>query len=168
VPLYIRVKDRETGHEFDMPENHPQRAKVLEIFRRGAQGAADVQSGSGYWHQLLDRTDSYLETSATSMFTFAIARGVNRGWLQPVFAPVAQAGWRAVERRIRPDGMIDGTCVGTTAAYDAVYYYHRPTDPAAMQGFGATLMAGAEVITMLRSFDVQKRLNTYHYFPKKK
>lgn len=150
-----------------MPESHPQRAKVLDIFRRGAQGAADVQSGSGYWHQLLDRTDSYLETSATSMFTFAIARGVNRGWLQPVFAPVAQAGWRAVEQRIRPDGMIDGTCVGTTAAYDAVYYYNRPTDPAAMQGFGATLMAGAEVITMLRSFDVQRRLNTFHYFPKK-
>jgi unsaturated rhamnogalacturonyl hydrolase len=150
-----------------LPEDHPQRAKVLEIFRRGAQGVADVQSGSGYWHQLLDRTDSYLETSATSMFTFAIARGVNRGWLQPVFAPVAQAGWRAVEQRIRPDGMIDGTCVGTTAAYDAVYYYNRPTDPAAMQGFGATLMAGAEVITMLRTFDVQKRLNTFHYFPKK-
>ena len=146
-----------------LPEDHPQRAKVLEIFRRGAQGVADVQSGSGYWHQLLDRTDSYLETSATSMFTFAIARGVNRGWLQPVFAPVAQAGWRAVEQRIRPDGMIDGTCVGTTAWSDAVYYYNRPTDPAAMQGFGATLMA-AEVITMLRSFDVQKRLNTFPLF----
>jgi rhamnogalacturonyl hydrolase YesR len=150
-----------------LPEDHPQRAKVLEIFRRGAQGAAALQGGSGFWHQLLDRPDSYLETSATAMFTFAIARGVNRGWLQPVFAPVAQAGWRAVEQRIRPDGMIDGTCVGTTAAYDAVYYYNRPTDPAAQQGFGATLMAGAEVITMLRSFDVQKRLNTFHYFPKK-
>lgn len=150
-----------------LPANHPSRPKVLDIFRRGAQGVAALQSGSGYWHQLLDRPDSYLETSATAMFTFAIARGVNRGWLQPVFAPVAQSGWRAVEQRIRPDGMIDGTCVGTTAAYDAVYYYNRPTDPAAMQGFGATLMAGAEVITMLRNFDVQKRLNTYHYYPKK-
>lgn len=151
-----------------MPDDHPQRAKVLDIFRRSAQGVAGFQSGSGAWHQLLDRPDSYLETSATAMFTFAIARGVNRGWLQPVFAPVAQAGWRAVEQRIRPDGMIDGTCVGTTAAYDAVYYYNRPTDPAAQQGFGAALMAGAEVITMLRTFDVQKRLNTYHYFPRKK
>ena len=36
-----------------------------------------------------------------------------------------------------------------------------------MQGFGAVLMAGAEVTTMLRSFDIQKRLNTFHYFPKK-
>ena len=37
-----------------------------------------------------------------------------------------------------------------------------------MQGFGAVLMAGAEVTTMLRNFDIQKRLNTFHYFPKKK
>jgi rhamnogalacturonyl hydrolase YesR len=151
-----------------LPDDHPQRSQVLEIFRRAAQGVAERQGGSGFWHQLLDRPDSYLETSATAMFTFAIARGVNRRWLQPVYAPVAQAGWRAVEQRVRADGMIDGTCVGTTAAYDAVYYYNRPTDPAAMQGFGATLMAGAEVITMLRNFDVQKRLNTFHYFPKKK
>ena len=151
-----------------LPERHPQRAKLLDLFRRGAQGAAATQSGSGFWHQLLDKPDSYLESSATAMFTFAIARGVNRGWLQPVYAPVAQAGWRALEQRIRPDGRIDGTCVSTTAAYDAVYYYNRPTDPAAMQGFGAALMAGAEVTEMLRGFDVQKRLNTYHYFPKKR
>jgi unsaturated rhamnogalacturonyl hydrolase len=151
-----------------MPQDHPQRGRVLEIYRRGAQGAAGVQSGSGMWHQLLDKTDSYLETSATAMFTFAIARGVNRGWLQPVYGPVAQAGWRAVEARVLPDGTLDAACVQTTAAYDAVYYYNRPTDRKAMQGFGAVLMAGAEVTTMLREFEVQKRLNTFHYFPRKK
>ena len=151
-----------------MPESHPQRARILEIYRRGAQGAAAVQSGTGMWHQLLDKPDSYLETSASAMFTFAIARGVNRGWLQPVYGPVAQAGWRAVEQRVRADGTLDGACVQTTAAYDAVYYYNRPTDPKAMQGFGAVLMAGAEVTTMLRTFEIQKRLNTFHYFPKKK
>lgn len=151
-----------------MPEDHPQRARVLEIFRRGAQGVAGVQSGTGMWHQLLDRTDSYLETSGSAMFTFAIARGVNRGWLQPVYGPVAQAGWRAIEQRVHPDGTLAGASVQTTAAYDAVYYYNRPTDPKAMQGFGAVLMAGAEVMAMLRNFEVQKRLNTFHYFPKKK
>jgi unsaturated rhamnogalacturonyl hydrolase len=151
-----------------MPETHPRRAEVLEVFRRGAQGAAGVQSGTGFWHQILDREDSYLESSATAMFTFAIARGVNRGWLQPVYAPIAQTGWRALEKRIRPDGTIEGTVVATTAAYDAVYYYNRPTDPKAFQGFGAALMAGSEVLTMLRRFDIDKTLNTYHYRPKKK
>jgi unsaturated rhamnogalacturonyl hydrolase len=151
-----------------LPEQHPRRAQVLDIFRRGVQGAAGVQSGAGFWHQLLDRPDSYLESSATAMFTFAIARGVNRGWLQPVYAPIAQTGWRALEQRIRPDGTIDGTAVATTAAYDAVYYYNRPTDPHAMQGFGAALMASAEVLAMTRNFEIQKTLNTYHYRPKKR
>src|ERR1019366_1436142 len=75
-----------------MPEDHPERARVMEIFRRGAQGAGATQGGMGLWHQLLDKNDSYLETSGSAMFTFAIARGVNRGWLSPAYAPVAQAG----------------------------------------------------------------------------
>jgi rhamnogalacturonyl hydrolase YesR len=150
-----------------LPEDHPQRARVLEVFRRAARGVAETQSGTGMWHQLLDKTDSYLESSATAMFTFAIARGVNRGWLAPVYAPVAQAGWQALEKRVRPDGRIEGICVSTTAAYDAVYYYHRPTDLGAMQGYGPALMAGAEVIAMLRQFDIERTLNTFHYRAKK-
>ena len=146
-----------------MPEDHPDRARVLEIFRHTAQGVASAQSGTGMWHQLLDKTDSYPETSATAMFTFALARGVNRGWLTPVYAPVAQAGWQALATRVRSDGRIEGICVSTTAAYDSVYYYNRPTDLNAMQGYGPVLMAGAEVIAMLRSFDIDRTLNTFHY-----
>jgi hypothetical protein len=56
--------------------------------------------------------------------------------------------------------------VGTTAAYDAVYYYNRPTDLGAMQGYGPALMAGAELITMLRTFEIRRINNTFHYFPK--
>ena len=151
-----------------MPEDHPDRVKVLEIFRRGARGVAETQSGTGLWHQLLDRPDSYLETSASAMFTFAIARGVNRGWLPPSYAPIAQAGWRALETKVRPDGQIDGICVGTTAAYDAVYYYNRPTDPQAMHGYGPTLMAGAEVMLLMKNFDIRKVNNTFYYSPKQK
>ncbi|MBZ5555247.1 MAG: glycoside hydrolase family 88 protein [Acidobacteriia bacterium] len=151
-----------------LPEDHPDRAHVLDIFQRSVQGVAAVQSGNGLWHQLLDKPDSYLETSASAMFTFAIARGVNRGWLSPVYAPVAQTGWQAVAQRVRQDGRIEGICVGTTAAYDAVYYCNRPTDLGAMQGYGPVLMAGAEVITMLRTFDIERTLNTFHYRMRKR
>jgi unsaturated rhamnogalacturonyl hydrolase len=151
-----------------MPEDHPDRSRVLEIFRTAVRGAAEVQGSTGLWHQLLDRPDSYLETSASAMFAFAIARGVNRGWISPAYGPVAQSGWQAVAKRVRDNGEIDGICVGTTAAYDAVYYYNRPTSTRAMQGYGPTLMAGAEMIEMLRLFDVERKLNTFHYRPRKK
>ncbi len=149
-----------------MPVDHPARPRVLELFQRTVQGVAAVQGGAGMWHQLLDKSDSYLETSASAMFVFAIARGVNRGWISPVYAPVAQSGWQAVAQRVRSDGAVEGICVGTTAAYDAVYYYNRPTDTRAMQGYGPVLMAGSEVITMLRSFEVERKLNTFHYRPR--
>jgi hypothetical protein len=139
----------------------------MEIFKRGARGAVETQSGTGLWHQLLDRTDSYLETSASAMFTFAIARGVNRGWLPVYYAPVAQTGWRAIEQRVRPDGQIEGICVGTTAAYDAVYYYHRPTALNAMQGYGPTLMAGPRS-SRCSAADVRRMNNTFYYAPKQK
>ena len=147
----------------DMPEQHPARAKVLEQFGKAVQGVARVQGSTGLWHQLLDRTDSYLETSASAMFTFAIARGVNRGWIPAVYSPVAQAGWRAVASRVRADGNVDGVCVGTTAAADAVYYYSRPTNITALQGHGAMLMAGAEVMVMVDKFDINRTNNTYYY-----
>ena len=76
---------------------------------------------------------------------------------------MAQAGWQALATRVRSDGRIEGICVSTTAAYDSVYYYNRPTDLNAMQGYGPVLMAGAEVIAMLRSFDIDRTLNTFHY-----
>lgn len=151
-----------------LPADHPQRPRILEQFQRSAQGVAAVQGGTGMWHQLLDRTDSYLETSASAMFTFAIARGVNRGWLSPAYAPIAQTGWRALERRVRPDGQIEGICVGTTAAYDSVYYYNRPTALTAMQGYGPAMMAGAELITLLRNFSVRRVNNTFYYDAKQK
>jgi unsaturated rhamnogalacturonyl hydrolase len=150
-----------------MPENHPKRPEVLAIFQRAAQGVVEVQGGLGLWHQLLDKPDSYLETSASAMFTFALARGVNRGWLPVSYAPSAQAGWRALEQRVRADGMVEGICVGTTAAQDLVYYYSRPTDLAAPQGYGAMYMAGVEVMTMVKTFDIDRTNNTFYYRTKK-
>ena len=43
-----------------LPENHPGRNAVLQQFKEHVKGLATYQSGSGFWHQLLDRNDSYL------------------------------------------------------------------------------------------------------------
>ena len=57
---------------------------------------------------------------------------------------------------------------GVDYVLPTVYYYNRPTELGAMQGYGPVLMAGAEVIDMLRSFDIQRTLNTFHYRKRKK
>jgi len=40
---------------------------------------ANYQGEDGFWHQLIDRNDSYLETSATAIYVFAIAKGHQQG-----------------------------------------------------------------------------------------
>ena len=64
-----------------LPKNHPQRTQLLNIYRAHAAGLRRVQAPSGLWHQLLDRPDSYEETSSSAMYVFALTRAINNGWL---------------------------------------------------------------------------------------
>jgi rhamnogalacturonyl hydrolase YesR len=110
----------------------------------------------GFWHQLLNRNDSYLETSATAMFTYAIAHGVNRGWLDPLaYGPMALLGWHAVSTKVNALGQVEGTCVGTGMAFDPAFYYYRPTHNFAAHGYGPTLMAGGEIIDLIKKHRVE-------------
>ena len=135
-----------------LPSDHPMRQQILELFRAHAKGLASFQSGSGFWHQLLDRQDSYLETSATAIFAFAFARAINRGWLDArAYAPATLLAWNAISTKINAKGQVEGTCVGTGMAFDPAFYYYRPTSPFAAHGYGPTLLAGAEILTLLKT-----------------
>lgn len=152
-----------------LPKSHPGYPKVLAQLRAALRGIAQQQSGAGLWHQMLDRPDSYLETSASATFVYVIAHAVNQGWVSPTtYGSIAQAGWNALSVRINAQGQVEGTCVGTTFAGDQVYYYNRPTSVHALHGYGPTLLAGAEMIRLISNPDIviESRLRTYHYRPK--
>jgi unsaturated rhamnogalacturonyl hydrolase len=150
-----------------LPENHPQRGAVLELLRAHLHGLAACQSGVGLWHQLLDRNDSYLETSASAMFVFSMARAINRGWVSPVaYGPAAQLGWNAVVTKVNARGQVEDTCVGTGMAFDPAYYYHRPKSPYAQHGYGPVLLAGAEMIKLLKNDAVSITSGITQYVPK--
>lgn len=152
-----------------LPKDHPGYPKVLAQLRASLKGIAELQSGSGLWHQMIDRNDSYLETSASAIFTYVFAHAVNQGWVSPTtYGSIAQAGWNALSTRITALGQVEGTCVGTTLAGDMVYYYHRPTSVDALHGYGPMLLAGAEIIRLANNpaFEVQHKVRTYHYMPK--
>lgn len=152
-----------------LPKDHPERDKVLAQLRAVLRGVCQFQSGTGLWHQMLDRRDSYLETSASAMFVYGLAHAINQGWISPTtYGSIAQAGWAGLVTRINPKGQVEGTCVGTTFASDQIYYYNRPSSVYAMHGYGPVLLAGAEMIALLNnsSFEIQVKLRTYHYVPR--
>lgn len=140
-----------------LPANHPGRAAVLDLLRAHVRGLAACQSGSGFWHQLLDRNDSYLETSATAIYTYSIAKAINQGWIDGLaYAPMTLLGWNAVSTKVTPKGQVEGTCVGTGMGFDPAFYYHRPINTYAAHGYGPVLLAGSEVIHLLkgRAFEI--------------
>ncbi len=136
-----------------LPENHPGFKMVLDQYRAHVKGLAKYQDGTGFWHQLLDKSDSYLETSATAIYTYCIAHGVNKGWLDvKAYAPMSLLGWSAVASKVNDKGQVEGTCVGTGMAFDPAFYYHRPVNVFAAHGYGPALFAGAEITAMLDKF----------------
>ena len=138
-----------------LPASDPNRAKVLEIYRAQIRGIARCQNGNGFWHQLLDRNDSYLETSATAIFTYCIAHGINQGWIDAAaYGPAAILGWNALSTKINAQGQVEGTCVGTGMGFDPAFYYHRPTNTLAAHGYGPTILAGAEILNLLKNLQI--------------
>ena len=148
-----------------LPDNHPERPFVLEQLQRHIAGLAALQSSEGFWHQLLDRNDSYLETSATAIYVYAIAHAVNKGWVEGItYGPVAQLGWQAVRTKITPEGKVEGTCVGTGMAFDPAFYYYRPVNAQAAHGYGPVIWAGAEMIALLNKWYPRTNDSGLHYY----
>lgn len=131
-----------------LPKNHPKRGALLALLQKHILGIAGYQSGDGLWHQLLDKADSYLETSCSAMFAYAVARAVNGGYIDARYASIAERGWEGVMSKIRQDGQVEGVCAGTGVSDDLVFYYRRPAPLNDMHGIGAVLLAGAEVLQL--------------------
>ena len=143
-----------------LPETHPGHAAVLAQYRAHAAGLAAAQGRTGLWHQLLDRNDSYLETSASAMFVYSIARGINRGWLDPLaYGPMVSLGWNAVAKQINAQGQVEGTCVGTGMGFDPMFYYYRPVSVYAAHSYGPVLLAGAEVLLLRQGKGTAANIN---------
>jgi unsaturated rhamnogalacturonyl hydrolase len=152
-----------------LPKDHPGYEKVLAQLRLVLRGVAQFQSGTGLWHQMIDRNDSYLETSASAMYVYGYAHAINQGWISPAtYGSIAQAGWAGLLTRVNAKGQVEGTCVGTTYASDQIYYYNRPASVDALHGYGPVLLAGSELIQLLKNpkIDIEIKLRTYHYVPK--
>jgi unsaturated rhamnogalacturonyl hydrolase len=131
-----------------IPMNHPARDTLLALLKNDIAWISRYQGEKGLWHQLLDKPDSYLETSCSAMFTYTIARAVNNGYVDTAYASVARRGWEGVMSRIRPDGQVEGVCTGTAVGDDLEFYYKRPAPLNDVHGIGTVVLAGAEMLRM--------------------
>jgi unsaturated rhamnogalacturonyl hydrolase len=143
-----------------MPADHPQRAAVVAALNRTAAAVVAYQDKkTGLWWQVMakgGRAGNYTEASASSMFVYALAKGVRMGYLPQGYETNAQRGWKGIQEAFvstGPDGLmvLKGTVkvggLGGTPYRSGTfdYYVGEKTIANDAKGVGAFLLAGSEM-----------------------
>lgn len=85
------------------PMDHPKRGTIMGIFERLSRALGRYQEKeSGLWFQVLDqgfREGNYLETSGSSMFIYALAKGVRLQYLEQPSRSIAERAYEGLVQR---------------------------------------------------------------------
>src|SRR6185503_13158014 len=79
---------------------HPARKELIAQVNDVARGIVKYQDPTtGVWWQVMDKGNvksNYLEATASTMFVYALAKGVNQGYLPKSYESAALKGYRGV------------------------------------------------------------------------
>jgi len=133
-----------------LPDTWPDRARVLEIYRKHLRALVPYQADDGSWRQVVDEPTSYRELTVTAMTVAAMARGMRLGFLdRAAYEGVIDRGWKAVVARVNEDGTVRDVCSGTGAGPSKEYYLSRPVVNGADDRGGAMALLAAIEVEML-------------------
>ena len=131
-----------------MPKDHPGYEKVLNVFKKIIIGISSYQTKSGLWRHLVNRADCFEETSGSTYMVYAIAKGVNDGYLAQEYRDVAIAGWQGILSMQDPDGKIRNVTSQVSGSTSPAYYYNNPIDESDDHLYGALFLAGVEMMKL--------------------
>ncbi len=146
------------------PTNHPARAQIIATLQKTAAGILKWQDAkTGLWWQVLDageRKGNYREATASAMFVYALAKGVNQGYLSRDYIPAITKGYAGiVENLIKPAGEKSWTLTqccqvaglggspsnGKFRSGSFDYYVGEPIVKNDLKGVGPFILAGIEL-----------------------
>lgn len=142
-----------------LPKSHPGHKRIVSYLNQYAEAVTNVQDASGLWWQVLDQGDregNYLEATGTSMFTYAFAKGVRKGYLDKKYLDVAKKAFNGLITNlvsVEENGVVNlNKCcavagLGGNPYRDGSYDYYinekiRSNDP---KGTGPFIMACLEL-----------------------
>ena len=152
------------------PTNHPARPQIISILQKFAAGVVKYQDPkTGLWWQVMDQGDrpgNYPEATASAMFVYALAKGVDRGYLPREYAAAAEKGYAGIVKNlIRDEG--DGSWSLTNCCAVAGlggspsngrmrdgsfdYYVHEPVVKNDLKGIGPFILDGIELDRLART-----------------
>lgn len=124
----------------DLPKNHPKRPAIIKSFQIMMTSLLKYQTESGLWRQLIDKRESWVETSGTGMFAFAMVTGVKNKWLdEKTYGPAARKAWLGLVKYIDENANVTEVCEGTNKGYSVQYYLDRKRRTGDLHGQAAVL-----------------------------
>lgn len=88
-----------------LPDDHPERDRIVELLRSNAEAVIDLQDRSGFWHLQLDDPTTALETSGTAIYAYTFKRGIDRGLLDDnQYGEAAQRAMDAISGVVDDEG----------------------------------------------------------------
>ncbi len=125
-----------------LPKKSSYRPFYEQLFKEMCARVIETQSADGYWHASLLDPASYPspETSATGFMVYALAYGVNAGYLnREQYLPFIEKGWAAMLNAVDAQGKL---CYVQPIGADPKKVTRSMTE---VYGVGAFLMAGCQI-----------------------
>lgn len=84
------------------PSNHPKRPELIRILNSTIASIAEYQDkNSGVWYQIVNKSGlkgNYLEASGSTMFTYAMAKGIHKGYLPETFKSSLKKAYEGLQK----------------------------------------------------------------------
>jgi len=91
-----------------IPQEHHQRPELIRMTQQLAEALTKYQDKTGLWYQVIDqgnKAGNYVEASASSMFMYAYAKAVNRGYIDKKYKIIAEKAYNGLMKNlIRKNG----------------------------------------------------------------
>lgn len=130
-----------------LPENHPRRARILAGYRTMMAALVKYQAKDGTWRQLIDKEETWPESSSTGMFTFALISGVKHGWLTgPEYGRAARLGWLGLVGFVDQNSDVTQVCEGTNKMANLEWYLERKRRTGDFHGQAPVMWAAAALL----------------------
>jgi len=122
-----------------LPNDHPLRANLVQELKSYVETLTQYQDESGLWHTVIDRKDTYLETSGSAMFMVGFKKALREGWVDDKYRENLDRARRGLYAKIAEDGIVFDVS-GPTNPGDAAHYQKIPLGEQPY-GYGAALLA---------------------------
>jgi unsaturated rhamnogalacturonyl hydrolase len=86
-----------------VPQNHPKRPELIAIAKGLTDALSNYQDKDGLWYQVVDqptREGNYAEASASSMYMYAIAKAVNKGYIAKKYKIIALKAFNGLTQKL--------------------------------------------------------------------